>query len=160
MVKQTEKVTLNIPYSEEDIENRKRKLESTKRLAAFGKALPYVGLGLGLATTGAGALTPYMPTGIRASLLTAGTIANTLALNDLIRGITRKQLDKALEGDKNSLNAFINKVRKYNGLVPEEYSLKALENMRNRQDSWIQPKAYRDHWKKVLKAYDEQIGKK
>lgn len=149
MLKSAESVKLKIPYSAEEIneitERAKERASSYRRMPIY-----YGGMGTVLGLLGSVALTKGSPS---ASTIATGTLGG-LGLGAL-GGLAMKNW--ALKTNEKEVNAFLKSLDK-NNQTTVSIPLKGIEAMRKNQDSWLQPKAQRDYWKKVLKAYDEQIG--
>ena len=151
MMKSAERVTLKIPYSEEEINDI---VEMANRRARIYNRIPgfYGGMGTVLGLLGSVALTGGEPA---SSTLAVGALGG-LGLG-AFGGL--KMRDWALKADEKEVNNFLKSLNRNNQRTVS-IPLTGIENMRRLQDSWLQPKAQRNYWKKVLKAYDEQVGNK
>ena len=149
MTKSAESVKLKIPYSDEEIDNI---IERANRSARVARRIPGITAGIGAVAglLGSVGLTGGNPSSVA---LAIGALGGT--------GLGAfggwKLKDYAIKGDERELNSFLKSLDSNNQRTVS-IPLKGIENMRKNQDSWLQPKAQRDYWKKVLKAYDEQVG--
>lgn len=151
-----EKITLSIPYSDDELESMRSRLKakSFNPSAKFLDIASGMALGSAAGTLGAtlGGNEDRWPV-----IAALGAGAGGLALG--IKGPYSYLFRGAANYEKKELKELLSKLQADN-TIPTDFTNEQIDNMRRLQDSWLQPKAHRDYWKKVLKAYDEQIGGK
>lgn len=154
MVKQANRVTLNIPYNDIELANMQSRLESNpfNPAAKFLDITTGAALGSSVGTLGAILAGNEYRWPVIAAL---GAGAGGLALG--IKGPYSSLLSGADKHEKKELRQLLSRVQP-DKTIPVEFTEQQIENMRKNQNSLFQPKATRNYWKKVLKAYDEQIG--